>query len=102
MGDLNLVRTLAETLNDEDLYTACCVLHAMYKTRSNDRVGRLKVELQEGDRVAWQSKSAVGLGKIARVKRSKAIVKEVTTDHNGVKKPGSNWDIPLSMLIKVH
>ena len=101
MSDLNLVRTLAATLSDAELYDACNILSVAHKNRSNIRAQALKEELCPGDCVTWLG-SGPARGEVQRIKRRKAIVVEVTVASNGEKAYGSSWDVPLSMLTKVY
>ena len=94
-NNVNVFRTMALTLNDDDFEAA---FHIMCEERNDRRQRRMmnnKATLSEGSIVEWTgSKSGSCTGEVVRVKTKKAIVKQTSAGRH----QGTNWDIPMSML----
>ena len=94
--NVKIFQAMAITLNDEDFEAAFQLMREERNVRRELRMAHNKVKLREGSLVEWTgSKSGTCTGEVIKVKRKKAIVKQVTGlgRHQGI-----NWDIPMSML----
>ena len=93
---VEVFRTMAVTLNDEDFEAAFQLMNEERKSRRDRRMKENKGKLQVGSIVEWSGKtSGACTGEVIKIKRKKAIVKQIT----GLgKHQGWNWDIPMSML----
>ena len=93
--NLNIINTLAHTLNDAEIADAINILIAARSARRANQLVKIKGELTEGDHVEWLSgrSGKYERGMVTKVKRKKAIVQESV--HKKL------WDIPMGMLKKV-
>jgi hypothetical protein len=91
-----LCKTLALTLNDQELALCWRVLYEEHQRRSDKRAALNKGKLQAGDTVEWTSSGKSHTGVIDRVKRKKALVFEHTATSGQLS--DRRWDIPLGML----
>ncbi len=93
--NLNIINTLAHTLNDAEIAEAINILIAARTARRSDQLQKIKGELEVGDKVEWLSgrSGSYETGYVTKVKRKKAIVQELV--HQKL------WDIPMGMLKKV-
>jgi hypothetical protein len=93
--NLNIINTLAHTLDDAEIAEAINILIAARTARRSDQLQIIKSQLHVGDMVEWLSGRSGNYerGEVTKVKRKKAIVLESIHQRH--------WDIPMGMLKKV-
>ncbi|MBG17649.1 MAG: hypothetical protein CMB52_05420 [Euryarchaeota archaeon] len=94
-SNLDIIETLAHSLNDSDLADAINILHKARKARQANQLLEMKNTLAKGDVVEFyhSTKGEYIRGSIKKVKTKKALVIE----ENSL----MTWDVPMGMLKKV-
>ena len=88
-GFLEVVRTAALTMSDDELNDALQLLAKEKNTRRDRAFAVNKSSMRAGDNVSFINNEGVRvLGEIKKVKQKKAIVRVGDT----------NWDVPIGML----
>lgn len=95
---IELCKTLAVTLPDDELARCWRLLYEEHQNREAASAIVNKASLKSGDRVEWISRNNVVTGTVDRVKRKKVLV---WADTNGKPSATNRWDIPLGMLTKI-
>jgi hypothetical protein len=95
---VELCKTLAETLPDDELAACWRILYNEHQKRSEGIAAKNKASLCSGDKVQWTTSRGTVTGVVDRVKRKKALVWQ---DLNGQPDRSQRWDIPLGMLVKL-
>ena len=91
---LNVINTLAHTLNDDELTEAINMLVSSRKERQAGTLLNMKNTLRPGDTVEFyvSRRSCYVRGTVEKTKTKKAIIIEEGT--------GMRWDVPMGMLKK--
>jgi len=101
MEKLNVINTLAHTLNDSELADAINILVKARKDRQASQLLEMKNTLAPGDNVEFyhSQKGKYIRGTIKKTKTKKALVVEEGAAHMNV--GHMTWDVPMGMLKKV-
>ena len=94
MNNLNVINTLAHTLNDDELTEAINMLVSSRNERQAGTLLNMKNTLRPGDTVEFyvSRRSCYVRGTVEKTKTKKAIIIEEGT--------GMRWDVPMGMLKK--
>ena len=94
MNNLNVINTLAHTLDDSELTEAINILVEARKERQAGTLLNMKNTLRPGDTVEFyvSNRGCYVRGTVERTKTKKAIVIEESS--------GMGWDVPMGMLKK--
>lgn len=97
MSNLNVINTLAHTLNDAELTEAIGMLIEARKDRQANQLLEMKTSLAPGDTVEFyhSSKGKYIRATVKKIKTKKALVIEEKTPG-----PDMTWDVPMGMLKK--
>ena len=97
MSNINVIETLAHTLNDHELSDAIQILVKARNARQKSQLLEMKNTLSPGDAVEFyhSQKGKYIQGVIKKTKTKKALV--IEENPYG---PGLTWDVPMGMLKK--
>ena len=101
MSNINVIETLAHTLNDAELTDAIQILVKARKERQANQLLEMKSTLMPGDTVEFyhSQKGKYIRGTVKKAKTKKAlVVEEGATNLNA---RHLTWDVPMGMLKKV-
>ena len=98
MSNINVIETLAHTLNESELSDAIQILVKARKDRQANQLLEMKNTLVRGDIVEFyhSTKGQYIRGTIKKTKTKKALVIEERNPG-----PDMTWDVPMGMLKKV-
>ena len=94
MSNLNVINTLAHTLNNDELTEAINMLVAARGERQASNLLSMKNTLRPGDTIEFyvSKRGCYVRGTVEKTKTKKAIIVEEGT--------GMRWDVPMGMLKK--
>ena len=94
MSNLNVINTLAHTLNNDELTEAINMLVAARGERQASNLLNMKNTLRPGDTIEFyvSKRRCYVRGTVEKTKTKKAIIVEEGT--------GMRWDVPMGMLKK--
>ena len=100
MSNINVIETLAHTLNDAELTDAIQILVKARKERQANQLLEMKSTLMPGDTVEFyhSQKGKYIRGTVKKAKTKKALV--VEEGANPMQRH-MTWDVPMGMLKKV-
>ena len=95
----SMLDAMFKTMDHSEIMECYDMLGKETRVRRELKAANNKRDLKVGSLVEWSgTKSGACTGEVVRIKRKKAIVKQI----NGMgRHQGTNWDIPLSMLTVV-
>ena len=96
-SNLDIIETLAHSLNDSDLADAINILHKARKARQANQLLEMKNTLIPGDIVEFyhSSKGKYIRATVKKIKTKKSLVIEERSQG-----PDMTWDVPMGMLKK--
>ena len=99
MSNINVIETLAHTLNDSELADAINILVTARKDRQANQLLHMKNSLSPGDTVEFYhaQKGKYIRGTIKKTKTKKALVVE---EGDNPMQRHLTWDVPMGMLKK--
>ena len=99
MSNINVIETLAHTLNDAELTDAIQILVKARKERQANQLLEMKNTLMPGDTVEFyhSQKGKYIRGTVKKAKTKKALVVEEGHPMNA---RHMTWDVPMGMLKK--
>ena len=97
MSNINVIETLAHTLNDSELTDAIQILVKARNDRQASQLLEMKNTLMPGDIVEFyhSQRGKYIRGTVKKAKTKKALVIEEKT-----RGPDMTWDVPMGMLKK--
>ena len=100
MSNINVIETLAHTLNDSELSDAIQILVNARKDRQASQLLHMKNSLSPGDTVEFyhsqRGKYIRGTVKKAKTKKALVVEEGANPAHRHM-----TWDVPMGMLKKV-
>ena len=101
MSNLNVIETLAHTLNDHELSDAIHILVKARKDRQASQLLHMKNSLSPGDTVEFyhSQRGKYIRGTVKKAKTKKALVVEEGATNLNARQ--LTWDVPMGMLKKV-
>ena len=102
MSNLNVINTLAHTLNDVELTEAIGILVDARKERQAHQLLHMKNSLSPGDTVEFyhSQRGKYIRGTVKKTKTKKALVVEEGASNMNARH--MTWDVPMGMLKKVN
>ena len=100
MSNINVIETLAHTLNESELSDAIQILVNARKDRQKSQLLHMKNSLSPGDTVEFyhSGQGQYIRGTVKKTKTKKALVVE---EGHSVNARHMTWDVPMGMLNKV-